>query len=282
MYDALDVSPTTYWVKQFATTALFTLVFVFLTPVSFISFVSSANPQLSVAGLLELLVRGVRAAARHILSLRGLYDILPPATLPRCVRRMAAVRRRAPRAVDGAALHVLGARGEHHAQVARVPHLQHARAAVPRAHVARRVPRGVVRGRTRHGHVSLLGRVFLTSSGAFSVCFVATQTWVGAAMDVARISERAYGWARRALAGRAHQASQAVVVPAAAGGGAGAQRPGRRRRPRRRRYQYRGPPRRDRAAPTQSASSSTSTPRRATRRRSRCSPSAWCFPCSCR
>ena len=37
---------------------------------------------------------------------------------------------------------------------------------------------------------ALLGKAFVTSSGAFTLTFVATQTWVGAAMNISRLSER--------------------------------------------------------------------------------------------
>jgi hypothetical protein len=43
---------------------------------------------------------------------------------------------------------------------------------------------------------ALLGRAFATSSGAFTLTFIATQTWVGASMDVTRLSERLYFMAR--------------------------------------------------------------------------------------
>ncbi|KAH9260822.1 hypothetical protein BASA81_001289 [Batrachochytrium salamandrivorans] len=39
---------------------------------------------------------------------------------------------------------------------------------------------------------ALLGKAFVTSSGAFTLTFVATQTWVGASLDIARLSERFY------------------------------------------------------------------------------------------
>lgn len=39
---------------------------------------------------------------------------------------------------------------------------------------------------------ALLGKAFVTSSGAFTLTFIATQTWVGASLDIARISERVY------------------------------------------------------------------------------------------
>ena len=196
MYDALSVSPAEYWTRQILTTVGFLAALIFLTtPVTLISFISSTNPHFS--SQLQSSYSSMFVSLKDVTGKFAdfLFQYLPFLFLIVCDAWL----------LFGVQLlsqyepHVTHSGRESSVMRKSFAFLMFNSLLLPclaltsvGAFMAGLLVQDDDEEASNVAAGGLLARVFVTSTGAFGLCFVATQTWVGAAMDISRLSERVW------------------------------------------------------------------------------------------
>jgi hypothetical protein len=212
IYDSLNMSPTTFWAQQIITIIGFLVFLLFLTtPISFLSFFSSTSPEL--AGAIQTSYSQFISGLPRFVA-KFLYNFLPQLFLVICdswllfgVQIMAkfiepaftysgreiSIMRKSfafllfnTLILPSLALTSVGA---FLASMIWDNAPGSGSSSSSSSSSSTGSSSSEDNGSTSSPFV-LLGRVFVTSSGAFSLAFIAVQTWVGGLMDLTRLTER--------------------------------------------------------------------------------------------